>query len=335
MNLQTKAVNPPTLEQELRKRIIGQDHAIDTISPYVRIHEAGLSPDHRPAGIFSLLGPTGVGKTRIVEALAEVLHGAADHMIRIDCGEFQEDHEICKLLGAPPSYLGHRQTDVLINNNRLAALTSVNCNLALVLFDEIEKASPALTRLLLGVYDKGTLQTGDNQTVKFQNTMIFMTSNLGSYEVQKAVSGYGLDKMVPSTGHQASRITNMASQKFFAAEFLNRVDETITFNHLDNKAIEEVLTLELSRLRQHIETRLKGHSFHLIFDGKAKAFLLEKGYSKKYGARELKRMITRYVLQPVSKLVIAGGTTPGCLVNITTGGDELKLSVKTVKFAAA
>ncbi|HEX6656853.1 MAG TPA: AAA family ATPase, partial [Ilumatobacter sp.] len=151
-----------TLVELLRRKIVGQPTALQYIVPYVQMYQAGLAPPDRPAGIFLLLGPTGTGKTRTVEALAEVLHGSAKAVLKVDCGEFQSDHEVAKLIGAPPGYLGHRETKPMLTQERLAAVTSSGCDLSLVLFDEIEKAAPTLTVLLLGILDKGTLNLGDN-----------------------------------------------------------------------------------------------------------------------------------------------------------------------------
>ena len=164
----------------LTEKVVGQAAAIEAIVPYVQMYQAGLAPEGRPAGVFLLLGPTGTGKTRTVEALAEVLHGSAKNLLKVDCGEFQMEHEVAKLIGAPPGYLGHRETQPMLTQQKLNAVTSEKCSLSLVLFDEIEKAAPSMTRLLLGVLDKAVLRLGDNTTVNFERTLIFMTSNLGA-----------------------------------------------------------------------------------------------------------------------------------------------------------
>src|SRR5665213_3707069 len=150
--------------------------------------QAGLAPENRPVGVFLLLGPTGTGKTRTVEALAETLHGSARNVLKIDCGEFQMEHEVAKLIGAPPGYLGHRETQPMLSQQRLTAVTSDNCGLSLVLFDEIEKAAPSLTRLLLGVLDRGVLRLGDNSSVNFEKSLVFLTSNLGAKEMMREIN---------------------------------------------------------------------------------------------------------------------------------------------------
>src|SRR5690242_6563190 len=178
---------PEGVAEQLSRRLVGQTHAITDIVPYVQMYRAGLGPEGRPAGVFLLLGPTGTGKTRTVEALADVLHGSEKSLVRIDCGEFQMEHEVAKLIGAPPGYLGHRETPPMLTQQKLAAVTSEGSPLALLLFDEIEKAAPSMTRLLLGVLDKAVLRLGDNTSVNFERTLIFLTSNLGASAMRKEV----------------------------------------------------------------------------------------------------------------------------------------------------
>ena len=165
------------------------------------MYRAGLGPEGRPAGVFLLLGPTGTGKTRTVEALADALHGNEKNLVRVDCGEFQMEHEIAKLIGAPPGYLGHRETPPMLTQQKLGAVTSEGSHLALVLFDEIEKAAPSMTRLLLGVLDKAVLRLGDNTSVNFERTLIFLTSNLGASAMRKEVlPDFGFGAVVPGIG---------------------------------------------------------------------------------------------------------------------------------------
>src|SRR4051794_10193643 len=178
----------------LEQLLIGQTDAVEAIVPFIQMHQAGLSPEGRPIGVVLLLGPTGTGKTRTVEALADVLHGSEKHLVRVDCGEFQMEHEVAKLIGAPPGYLGHRETQPMLTQQKLGAVTSESSNLSLVLFDEIEKAAPSMTRLLLGVLDKATLRLGDNNTVNFERSLIFLTSNLGAGDMRRELApdfGFG------------------------------------------------------------------------------------------------------------------------------------------------
>src|SRR6202045_4634562 len=182
----TRSIAPLSdLATVLSEKLVGQPAAIAAIVPYVLMYRALLSPEGRPAGVFLLLGPTGTGKTKTVEALADVLHGNPKKLLKVDCGEFQMDHEVAKLIGAPPGYLGHRETQPLLTQNKLNGVVSQFSDLSIVLFDEIEKAAQSLTRLLLGVLDKGVLRLGDNSTVNFEKTIIFLTSNLGAEKMRK------------------------------------------------------------------------------------------------------------------------------------------------------
>src|SRR5437773_5790264 len=175
------------LVELLPRKVVGQPSALQYIVPYIQMYQAGLNPADRPAGIFLLLGPTGTGKTRTAEALAEILHGTSKHLLKIDCAEYQSDHEVAKLIGAPPGYIGHRETKPLLTQERLLGVVSPQCDLALVLFDEIEKAAPSLTALLLGILDKASMREGDNTVVTFEKTLIFLTSNLGARDMLKEV----------------------------------------------------------------------------------------------------------------------------------------------------
>src|ERR1700761_7494367 len=182
----------------LSSKVVGQPNVINVIVPYIEMFQAGLAPENRPVGVFLLLGPTGTGKTRTVEALAEALHGSSKNLLKIDCGEFQMEHEVAKLIGAPPGYLGHRETQPLLNQAKINAVASENCDISIILFDEIEKAAPSMTRLLLGILDKATLRLGDNSTVNFERTIIFLTSNLGGKSIQRANQpDFGFEAMVP------------------------------------------------------------------------------------------------------------------------------------------
>ena len=174
------------LAARLSDLLVGQPDAIETIVPYIQMHEAGLSPEGRPVGVMLLHGPTGTGKTRTVEALAEVLHGSGKNLLKVDCGEFQMEHEVAKLIGAPPGYLGHRETQAMLNQAKINGVASEGSDISIILFDEIEKAAPSMTRLLLGILDRANLRLGDNTTVNFERTLIFMTSNLGAKSIQRA-----------------------------------------------------------------------------------------------------------------------------------------------------
>jgi ATP-dependent Clp protease ATP-binding subunit ClpA len=320
------------LSQQLSAMIIGQSHAMDTIVPCVRMYDAGLAPEGRPAGVFLLLGPTGTGKTRTVEALAEVLHGSRKNLLRIDCGEYQMDHEVAKLIGAPPGYLGHRETHPVLTQARLAAITSQRSSLSILLFDEIEKAAPSLTRMLLGVLDKATLRLGDNNIVNFERTLIFLTSNVGAQGMQDAL-GAGFGFAVPrhdrenDHGSRLESIAMRAARKTFSPEFLNRVDATVTYRPLSDSALEEILNLQLRELQDHIDGRLGPRGFRLQVTPRGRLFLLREGTSAQYGAREIRRALHKHVTQPLSLMIAEGRVRPGgkVKVDMPASGGELLL----------
>lgn len=306
---------PQNLVEQLSSRLVGQSHAIEQIVPYVQMHRAGLAAEGRPVGVFLLLGPTGTGKTRTVEALADALHGSEKQVLRIDCGEFQLDHEVAKLIGAPPGYLGHRETTPMLTQQKLTGVTSENSNLSLVLFDEIEKAAPSMMRILLGVLDKATLRLGDNTSVNFDRSMIFLTSNLGADEMKRETGpGFGFEpattRAQPTTS-KLNRIGLGAVKRRFAPEFVNRIDAIVTYNPLDRKAIQAIFDHQLAALESHIESRLESRAFDIRMEDSAREFLLELGTSPEYGARELKRVILRHVTQPIAALVETGSVPPG------------------------
>jgi ATP-dependent Clp protease ATP-binding subunit ClpA len=313
---------------------VGQAAALGEIVPYVQMHRAGLAPEGRPAGVFLLLGPTGTGKTRTVEALADVLHGSEKHLLRVDCGEFQMEHEVAKLVGAPPGYLGHRETQPLLTQPKLNAATSESSNLALVLFDEIEKAAPSMTRLLLGVLDKAVLRLGDNTTVNFERTLIFLTSNLGAKAMRKALApDFGFEAMAAPERTASSKLDAIgagAVKRKFSPEFINRIDAVITYHPLEVNALDEILDLQLQALQRHIENRLEERAFEIEVTDEARAFLLQRGTSSEYGARELKRTLLRQLTQPLAALVESGRVPPESIVVAAhrAGAERLDLKVR-------
>jgi ATP-dependent Clp protease ATP-binding subunit ClpA len=299
---------------KLESKIIGQSQALSVIVPYIQMYNAGLSPDGRPAGVFLLLGPTGTGKTRTVEALAEVLHGSRRHMLRIDCGEYQMDHEVAKLVGAPPGYLGHRETHPLLTQAKLASIASERSSLSIVLFDEIEKAAPTLQKLLLGILDKATLRLGDNNIVNFERSIIFLTSNLGAQGMMKEFSpglGFCANKDAAPDPSRLENIALAAMRKAFAPEFVNRIDASITYQPLSTESLSQILRQHLEELQNHIENRLGTRGFRLVVSEKGRKFLLDEGASTAYGARELKRTIHKRLTQPLAELVVSGRIKPG------------------------
>ena len=314
------------LKDQLSQKVVGQQKAVERIIPCVQMYLAGLSPLGRPAGVFLLLGPTGTGKTRTVEALAEILHGNAHKVVRVDCGEYQTDHEVAKLIGSPPGYIGHRETPPILTSERLKEASSEACPLTLVLFDEIEKAAPGVARLLLGILDKAILRLGDNSEVNFENTFIFFTSNLGAHEMTREMQpGLGFrSERPPDWTDVAQRLEQIAIasvRKMYSPEFVNRIDAVITYQPLDEEAYEKILDQQLTSLQDHVNTRLADKGFHIEVAEKGLAFLVSKGTSAEYGARELKRTIYRYLTQPLSTLVIEGKIAAGSHVVVTVAED--------------
>lgn len=314
---QSPAAEPPVdLLKALSSKVVGQPGALEAIVPYVHMYQAGLAPEGRPVGVFLLLGPTGTGKTRTVEALADAVHGSEKNVLRIDCGEFQMEHEVAKLIGAPPGYLGHRETVPLLNQQRLNAVTSERSNLSIVLLDEIEKAAASMNRLLLGVLDKAMLRLGDNTTVNFERSLIFLTSNLGARGMSRQMRPeFGFDALLegarPNLNRKLESIAVNAVKKKFSPEFVNRVDVISTYYPLGAEALERILDHQIEELRRHIRVRMGTRAFAVEVTGEARQFLLTRGTSIEYGARELKRTVHRHVIQPLAMEVTRGNLGPG------------------------
>jgi len=320
------------LTKVLSQKVVGQPNATRVIVPYIQMFQAGLAPEGRPVGVFLLLGPTGTGKTKTVEALADVLHGSEKNVLKVDCGEFQMEHEVAKLIGAPPGYLGHRETQPMLTQQKLNSVTSEKCSLSLVLFDEIEKAAPSMTRLLLGVLDKATLRLGDNSTVNFEKSLVFLTSNLGAREMLREINpdfGFQSVKQAERTDltGKLQSIGLVAVRKRFSPEFVNRIDCIITYQPLSAESLSAILDKQIVDLQSHVNTRLGSRSFTLEVPFEARQFLLQKGTSSEYGARELNRTIHRHLTQPLATLVATNQVNPGASVrvDVAEGGESLNI----------
>jgi ATP-dependent Clp protease ATP-binding subunit ClpA len=241
------------------------------------MYQSGLAPENRPAGVFLLLGPTGTGKTKTVEAVAELLHGSEKKVVRIDCGEFQMEHETAKLIGAPPGYLGHRETVPVLTQQSLTDATSNQSDLALVLFDEIEKAAHSMTKLLLGILDKGTLRLGDNTVVNFEKSLIFFTSNLGAREMLKEINpdiGFqsATARRREDLKHKLESIALGAVRKRFSPEFVNRIDAVVTYQPLGIESIDVILDHDIKALQHHVNSRLGESCFTIEVLPDARSF---------------------------------------------------------------
>jgi ATP-dependent Clp protease ATP-binding subunit ClpA len=317
-------------DQALRAKIVGQEEGVQALVDLYQVFRAGLNSPGRPVGNLLFLGPTGSGKTRIVEAAAEILFGDARAVIKVDCAEFQHSHEIAKLIGSPPGYLGHRETHPIITQEALTACHTDKLKLTFLLFDEIEKASDALWQLLLGMLDKATLTLGDNRRVDLSQTVIFLTSNLGGGEITELIQGgmgfiqpkdkpdAGLDQKVERTAVEAAR-------RKFSPEFMNRLDKIVVFHPLQRKQLEQVLDIELSMVQQRVLDAAKGQ-FLFSVAPTARDFLLKEGTDQRYGARHLKRAIERHVVYPFANLLASDQILSGDLISINCEHQQNRLT---------
>ena len=312
------------LERNLRKRIVGQDEAIEHVVNIYQTYLAGMNSPGRPVGNFLFLGPTGSGKTRMVEATAESLLGDARAVIKIDCAEFQHSHEIAKLIGSPPGYLGHRETHPLLSQETLNQYHTEKVKLSFVLFDEIEKASDALWNLLLGILDKAVLTLGDNRRVDFTGSLIFLTSNLGAAEMTSLTNPSVGFQQAAATAPQPDQKLNSkitaagigAARRKFTPEFMNRLDKVVVFHALGESELRQILDLELAMVQRRVLTNSHGTPFLFQLTQTAKDFLLREGTDLKYGARHLKRAIERSLVYPISNLIATEQVKLGDLVRV-------------------
>jgi len=314
----------------LRAKIVGQEEGVQALVDLYQVFCAGLNSPGRPVGNLLFLGPTGSGKTRIVEAAAEILFGDARSVIKVDCAEFQHSHEIAKLIGSPPGYLGHRETHPLITQEELAKSHTEKLKLSFLLFDEIEKASDALWQLLLGMLDKATLTLGDNRRVDLSQTVIYLTSNLGGGEITELMNG-GMGFIqptdIPSAGldQKVERTAVEAARRKFSPEFMNRLDKVVCFHPLKKEQLQEVLEIELGQVQQRVLETAKGQ-FLFRVTGPGKEFLLQEGTDQRYGARHLKRAIERHVVYPLANLLATDQIHLGDLVCIDWDRDQDQLN---------
>ena len=299
------------MEEEIMRRVVGQHEAVHAVSTAVRRARAGLQDPNRPIGSFMFLGPTGVGKTELTKALASFLFDDESAMVRIDMSEYMEKHSVARLIGAPPGYVGYEEGGALTEAVRRRPYQ-------VVLFDEIEKAHPDVFNVLLQVLDDGRLTDGQGRTVDFRNVLIIMTSNLGSEYLVNLREGEDtktVEKEVMGVvrGH-------------FRPEFLNRIDEIILFHRLRREDMSEIVDIQLKRLNRLLEDRKIG----LSLDAKARQWLAEKGYDPTYGARPLKRVIQKWVQDPLAQMLLAGELSDGSTVKLSVSQGHLTINGKEV-----
>ena len=307
----------------LGARIVGQQDAVRQLSGVYQTFLAKMNPPGRPIGTMLFLGPTGSGKTRIIEAAAEILFDDPNAMVKIDCAEFQHSHEIAKLIGSPPGYLGHRETSPLLTQENLNRMHTDELKLSLVLFDEIEKASDSLWQLLLGILDKATLTLGDNRRVDFSHAVVIMTSNLGAREMSELISGgigFTQGKRTKSdteidVDQQICRTAVEAARRKFSPEFMNRIDKMVVFRSLKESHLRQILDLELNAVQERV-MNFAGTKFAFKCSEGAKEVLLREGLDSRYGARHLKRSVERLLVSPLSNLVASEQVMFGDLIYV-------------------
>lgn len=323
-------MKPNELREFLADNLIGQDHVIDELLPPLTRYNAGFHFSNRPAGVFLLMGPSGSGKTETVELMAKALHGSRSNMLHINCGEYAFDHEIAKLIGAPPGYLGHKETRAVLSQQNLAATKSQNHDLMVILFDEIEKASPAMHKLLLGVLDKGHLKTGDAQQTVFTRTLIFFTSNLGLRETSR--TSYTFEKKELSERAEAG-ISEAAARAHFPTEFLNRLDKIITYHHLTQDHLRRIVRNYALDSNINFEKVDGTGRLKISVSDAASNWLIEQGYSREFGARELRRVWESKVVLPLAEFVgaCAGTSRQWDTLRVDLAGGRLEFIPMTLE----
>jgi len=330
-------------ERQLLGKVVGQDRAVRRIVNMYQIYMAGMASPGRPVGNLLFLGPTGSGKTRVVEASAEILFGNPRAYIKIDCAEFQHSHEIAKLIGSPPGYLGHRETPPILTQEAIDQYHTDDLKLSLILFDEIEKANDAVWQLLLGILDKATLTLGDNRKVDLSRCLIFMTSNLGAAEMSDMMNG-GIgftshssrtDEELTDIDRKLYRTAMETAKRKFSPEFMNRLDKVVVFRTLSAADMRQILDIELNEVQTRIMSSQTEHQFIFRCTADAKEFLLREGTDVKYGARHLKRAIERHLVFPLSNLIATGQIGVGDVIKIDLGISTEKLAFSKERIIAS
>lgn len=319
LNLEQRSPKAEKLFKTFKQRIVGQEEALRVMADIVERHQAGMNDSTKPAGNVLFLGPTGTGKTYVCETLCEALVGNPRACIKVDCSEFQHSHEIAKLIGSPPGYLGHRETHPMLTQEALNQWHTADCRLSILLLDEIEKASDSLWTLLLGILDKATLTLGDNRQVNFSNVIIVMTSNLGVSEMnfaQKGGIGIRPTQATVLAHEKVETIAKDAAKRKFTPEFLNRIDHQVVFRTLTEDDARAVMELELDKLAERIYNQSSSQvMFHV--HAPVKDYFLKEGFSREYGARHMKRVLEQHITVPVTRFIGSGQVKANDTVSIS------------------
>ena len=307
------------MEDALHERVVGQDHAIEAIAQAIRRARAGLKDPHRPIGSFLFLGPTGVGKTELAKALAEFLFGDEDALLRIDMSEFQEKHTVSRLVGSPPGYVGHEEGGQLTEPVRRRPYR-------VILFDEIEKAHPDVWNILLQILDDGRLTDAKGRTVDFSNTVIIMTSNIGSHYFADYLKAMKEGRKPSMDLDKIKELVMEELRRHFRPELLNRIDEIIVFDPLSHEQMLAIVDIFVRKLRR----LLRAQRIEIEFTDKAKEWLAKKGFDPEYGARPLRRIFQRYVENKIAEEILHGNFAPGdtIVVDVDEENDTLVMRKK-------
>ncbi|MBM4270177.1 MAG: ATP-dependent Clp protease ATP-binding subunit [Deltaproteobacteria bacterium] len=328
------------LRTGLEQRVIGQTPAVEAVLQAFQIYHSGLASPDRPLGSFLFLGPTGTGKTNLVEAIAEFCFGDRRAMLKIDCAEFSHSHEIARLIGSPPGYLGHQETSPYLSAANITRHQTAECPFTLVLFDEIEKANDSLWQLLLGILDKARLTLGNNKEVDLSSCFIFMTSNVGSRAVSDIVSpsmGFVHDFAEPRerVHRRIEEAVLWSARRTFAPEFLNRIDHKIVFHRLERAELDEILSLELAKIERRLARR--GEPIRLCCTQRLRDQLIDAGTDPQHGARPLKRVLEQRLVFPLARLIASGQLEGGESVDVDWDDEasELRFSLAQPRPLAA
>jgi len=336
LDLNRRSAKAQALASRFALRIVGQTEATDALSEALEKFQSGFYDKMKPIASLLFLGPTGVGKTGVAEVFAEGLFGSPKHMMKVDCAEFQHSHEIAKLVGSPPGYLGHRETHPFFTNDAVTKLRTTELPFTIILFDEIEKASDSLWNLLLGILDKGTLTTGTNEVVDLTKTIIIMTSNVGSAELSdENAIGFDAGKKERSDG-QMKEIAMSAARRKFMPEFLNRLDNIVMFKTLTEDDLSQIISLELEKLWERVVTQAPV-PFDFNVAPAAWRQILKEGYDRRYNARNLKRVIEQHVALPLGRLVTTGQVLPNntVIIDYLDGDWEYYAQATSTRVASA